>query len=95
MLRRVTFPADLSEWEGWCVELVGQLIDEHGGSLLWVEPRRGPLAERWKHHAALVLDGLVYDAWHPTVRLPPAEYVAEVFGKGTPWELDPGKEGET
>lgn len=35
---------------------------------------------------ALVLDGLVYDAWHPDVRLPPAEYVAEVFGD-VEWEI--------
>jgi len=46
------------------------------------------------YHAALVLDGIVHDAWHPNVRLPPAEYVERVFGPGVTWELNPGSDEE-
>jgi hypothetical protein len=84
---KVVFPSDLSEWDGWCLELVNELLIQHPtGSILYVEPSSG----MWKYHAALVLDGLVYDAWHPDVRLPPNEYVEAVFGPGTSWELNPG-----
>lgn len=85
----------LAEWDGLCLELVNSLLHAHPtGEVLWVEPRHGSrMWRRWKYHAALVLDGLVWDAWHPEVRLPPAEYVAAVFGAGTPWEMNPGVEG--
>lgn len=85
----VALPADeeLQAYDGWCLELVNELLGEHhNGSVLYVEPQNH---DRWRYHAALVLEGLVYDAWFPTVRLPPAEYVAAVFGPDTPWEIIP------
>lgn len=78
---------DLDDYDGMCLELVDDLLHAHpSGSILYVEPAGGP----WRYHAALVLDGLVYDAWHPDVRVAPAEYVRKVFGDGTPWEVNPG-----
>lgn len=73
----------LNEWDGWCLELVDHLLHQHpSGQILYVDNLTG----HWKYHAALVLDGLVYDAWHPEARLPPAEYVAAVFGD-VEWEV--------
>ncbi len=64
--------AALQEWDGWCLELVDHLLHQHpSGKVLYVDQPNA----RWKYHAALVLGGLVYDAWHPDVRLPPREYV--------------------
>ena len=77
----------LGHWEGLCLELVDHLLHIYPeGETLWVEPTRGP----WTYHAVLVLNGVVHDAWHPEIMLPPAEYVARVFGAGTPWEMNPG-----
>jgi len=81
---------ELKKWEGYCLELVNELLHRHPtGQILYIEPWAGP----WKYHTALVLDGLVYDAWYPDVRLPPAEYVEEVFGDVIEWEIIP--EGES
>lgn len=88
---------DLAEYDGFCVELVDVLLKAHGGDLLYVEPLDGVFDVgfgSWRYHAALVLDGLVYDAWHPDVRLPPAEYVAHVFGDDVTWEINPGREDD-
>ncbi len=76
----------LREYDGMCLELVDSLLHKHPtGQVLYV----GPLDDHptWRRHAALVLDGVVYDAWFPKARLPPAEYVAEVFGSGVEWEV--------
>jgi hypothetical protein len=82
-----------TEWDGLCLELVNHLLNEHPeGDILYVENL--PFDHVWKYHAALVLDGLVYDAWHPDVRLPPTEYVAAVFGSGATWEINPGADEE-
>lgn len=82
----------LREYDGWCLELVDSLLHKHPtGRVLYVGPLDGH--PTWQWHAALVLDGIVYDAWHPMVRLPPAEYVAEVFGGGVEWEVIEGDEG--
>lgn len=88
---------DLSKYEGWCMELVNDLLTEYpAGEILWVQP---PAGERWlagtlwKYHAAAVFDGLVYDAWNPDVRLPPREYVKAVFGDAE-WELNPGSDDD-
>lgn len=76
----------LLDWSGACLELVNELLWSHPeGQILYVE--NIPDDFGWKYHAALVLDGLVYDAWHPSFRLPPAEYVRAVFGPGTTWEV--------
>lgn len=74
-MSNVDLPTDLAPWDGWCLELVDSLLHQHPtGDILYVEPRPGSrMWRRWKYHAALVLDGIVYDAWHPEVRLPPAE----------------------
>ncbi len=88
----VEFPKDLAEWEGNCLELVDDFLHRHPtGHILYVELDDHP---RWRYHAALLLDGIVYDAWHPTVQLPPAEYVETVFGSGVTWEIDPGRDDE-
>lgn len=77
----------LNHWDGLCLELVDYLLRSHPqGEILWVEPQSGP----WKYHAVMVLDGIVHDAWHPDVMLPPAEYVQVVFGPHAPWEMNPG-----
>lgn len=59
--------------------------------MLYVEPTIGLLPsgkeEGWWYHAALVLEGVVYDAWHPDVRLPPEEFVRAVFGENATWEI--------
>lgn len=96
MSAAVTLPTDLAPWEGWCLELVDSLLHQHPtGDILYVEPNpRTRLGRRWKYHAAMVLDGVVYDAWHPEVRLPPAEYVAKVFGEWATWELNPGADDD-
>ncbi len=76
----------LDEWWGACLELVNELLWSHPtGQILYVEDL--PEDSDWRYHAALVLDGVVYDAWHPHVQLAPAEYVREVFGPGTTWEI--------
>lgn len=86
------------EWHGQCLELVNELLHDHpAGAILYVEP---PLGEPWlnsiygpwKYHAVLLLDGLVYDAWHPQVRLPPGAYVERVFGPDARWEINPGSD---
>lgn len=90
-MSEVMFPPDLEPWDGYCLELVNLLLCEHTtGEILWVEPRTGP----WRYHAVLVLDGVTHDPWHPDVRLPPAKYVATVFGRGTPWEMNPGADDD-
>lgn len=84
--RRVELPIDLCEWEGWCLELVNELLGSHPtGHILYVE--NIPDDFGWKYHAALVLDGVVRDAWFPAACLPPAEYVRSVFGPGATWEV--------
>lgn len=83
---------ELKQWDGQCLELVDSLLHKHpSGSVLYVElaGRPGP----WRWHAALVLDGLVHDAWHPAVRCAPAEYVERVFGRGVEWEVISGDGG--
>jgi hypothetical protein len=91
--RHVELPTDLAEWEGWCLELVNELLRTYPDSdILYVDLMDHP---RWTYHAAIVVDGIVHDAWHPDVRLPPAEYVRKVFGcEGATWEftweLNPG-----
>lgn len=86
--------AQLRKWDGWCLELVNELLHSHpSGDILYVDLEHDPL-HRWKYHAAIVLDGLVYDPWHPSARLPPADYVREVFGDGTPWEINPGADDD-
>lgn len=81
---------DLSTWDGLCMELVNELLHVRpDGDILWVDTPGHP---RWRYHTAIVLDGLVFDPWHPAVRLPPAEYVAAVFGGDAPWEINPGAE---
>ena len=89
---RVQYPEDLSTWDGFCLELVDDLLGQHpSGDILYVELSRSH--PRWSWHAAMVLDGLVYDAWHPDVRLPPSEYVEHVFGSAaTSWEINPGSD---
>lgn len=80
----------LVEWEGYCLELVNDLLHSHPeGQILYVDNL--PKDHDWLYHAVLVLDGIVYDAWHPEVRLPPAEYVREVFGDGVRWEIMKGE----
>jgi hypothetical protein len=82
----------LAAYEGLCLELVNDLLAAHPtGHILWVDTPHHPT---WRYHVALVLDGLVYDAWHPAVRATPAEYVRRVFGAGAEWEIDPGAEEE-
>lgn len=89
----VEFPSDLDEWDGWCLELVDDLLHKYpDGDILYIE--LGDTHPLWTYHAAMVLDGLVYDAWHPNVRLPPAEYVERVFGAGVSWEINPGSEDD-
>ena len=79
--------AQLRAWNGACLELVDELLHSHPtGRILYVDHLTGC----WRYHAVLVLNGLVYDAWHPKVRLPPAAYVRAVFGEHDDWEIDPG-----
>lgn len=90
----VVLPADTTPWEGWCLELVNELLGKHpDGDILYVALR--DTHPTWRYHAAIVVDGIVHDAWHPTVRLPPAEYVERVFGRHVEsWELNPGDDEE-
>ena len=93
MTPRPALPAgtELREWDGWCLELVDSLLHKHpDGRILYVDLEHGP--GPWKYHTAMVLDGLVYDAWFPTVRLPPGDYVERVFGPGVEWEVMPLEE---
>jgi len=81
-------PAELAKWDGWCMELVDELLTSHpNADVLWIDL---PFHPTWTYHAVVVLDGIVYDAWHPSVCLPPAEYVREVFGVFATWEINPG-----
>ena len=80
---------DLREWDGACLDLVDDLLHKHpDGDILYVENITG----RWSYHAALVLDGVVHDPWFPNVKLPPAEYVREVFGDDATFEINPGND---
>jgi hypothetical protein len=86
-------PRELAKWHGWCLELVDALLESHPtGAILYVDGL--PFDHRWKFHAALVLDGVVFDAWHPDVRLPPEAYVRRVFGDLATWEINPGGDDE-
>ena len=79
---------ELRKWDGWCLELVNELLKSHPeGAILYIDGL--PFYHRWKYHAALLLDGVVYDAWHPDVRLPPDEYVRVVFDDLATWEINP------
>jgi hypothetical protein len=84
----------LAHFDGYCLELVDHLLHEHPtGKIIYVTPRNGSrIGKRWRYHCALLLDGIVHDAWHPDARLPPAEYVEHVFGKRTKWEINPGSD---
>lgn len=88
---------DLSQYDGWCLELVDELLGIFpSGEILWVEPPDGDLCvggTDWKYHVAIVLDGIVYDAWNLDVRLPPKEYVEAVFGFAK-WEMNPGSKDD-
>lgn len=83
----------LDAYEGWCLELVDDVLHRHPeADVLWVD-----LAghERWKYHAVPVLDGIVHDAWHPMLLLPPDQYVERAFGaRARSWELNPGADKE-
>jgi len=77
----------LEAWWGRCMEVVDDLLHLHPcDGILWVDCDQGPGG--WKYHAVAVLNGLVHDAWNPTVMLHPAEYVAQVFGD-VPWDFFP------
>jgi hypothetical protein len=73
---------ELDEWDGICLELVNDLLHSHPeGAILYVDNL--PDDHYWRYHAVLLLDGVVYDAWHPEVAgKGPIEYAREVFG---PW----------
>lgn len=82
--------AQLHEWRGYCLELVNELLHSHPeGQILYIENL--PDGHYWKYHAVLVLNGLVYDAWHPHVRLPPEQYVRTVFDERATWEIMKGE----
>ncbi len=77
---------ELDQWDGICLELVNDLLNSHPtGSILYVDNL--PDDHHWRYHAALLLDGIVYDAWNPTLRLPLIEYVRHVFGSDAEWEV--------
>jgi hypothetical protein len=82
----------LAKWDGWCLELVDDLLHSHPeGQILYVDNL--PFNHKWKYHAALVLDGVVYDAWNPDVRLPPEQYVDVVFDDAwVTWEIMKGED---
>lgn len=98
--RPVVLPSgvELDEWEGCCIDLAGSLQETYGGDLLYIEgdDLRGPDGTAWKWHAALLRDGVVYDAWFPHLRLPPDDHVLEAFGPeaGARWEINPGAEDD-
>ncbi len=70
----------LEYWDGICIELVNDLLHSHPtGAILYVDNL--PIEHEWRYHAALVLDGIVYDAWHPAIKgYSPADYTRIVFG---------------
>lgn len=73
------------------MEWVDAQLGEHpDGDILWIdfEPHQHP---HWRYHAALVLDGIVYDAWFPNLGLSPKEHVRQVFGSDVLWEINPGQ----
>jgi hypothetical protein len=76
----------LEEWDGICLELVNDLLWSHPtGAILYVDNL--PFDHRWRYHAALVLDGIVYDAWNPYLRLRVSDYVCQVFGDEAEWTI--------
>jgi hypothetical protein len=82
--------AALAEYDGFCLDLVDELLHTHPqGMILYVECAHSEAGRRrgWRYHAAMVLDGLVYDAWYPSVRRSPADYVKHVFGDWAWWQL--------
>ena len=82
----------LDSFDGLCMELVDEALHIwEDADILWVEPVVGDrLLGKWRFHAVVVIAGIVHDAWHPTVLLPPRQYVATVFGD-VKWELNPGR----
>jgi hypothetical protein len=95
-----------------CVELMGEVAaccPTHGHTLeaLWVDPLDrdglrpacGLRGYTWGHHCAPLIDGLVHDAWHPELVLPPDEYCDAAFPEQlVAWEVlcvtgDDEKEG--
>lgn len=81
----------LIEWDGWCFELVNELLFSHPkGKILYIEPDGfNDLicnGKHWKYHAVLLLKGKTYDAWNPTINTTPKKYVKIVFGSAK-WEI--------
>lgn len=75
----------LEEWEGLCLELVDELLHSHPeGRVLYIELAGHP---RWTWHAALLLDGVVYDAWKPFARLGPEDHVKTFYPEAVSWEV--------
>lgn len=76
----------LKEWDGICLELVNELNIEFNGSVLFIRPTwadhalSSPDETPWSYHAAMLLDGLVYDPFFPASVLSPHEFVKAVFG---------------
>jgi hypothetical protein len=67
--------AKLAEYEGFCGELVNDILNtlpDQAASILYLEGTDGETLLsvtgcEWKYHMVLVVDGMVHDAWHPHV----------------------------
>lgn len=80
----------LDEYDGMCGELADNILQwlDLGDRvcILYIEPHY-PLDDidngidrwGWRFHMVVLVDGLVHDAWFPTLVLPPDEYIEAAF----------------
>jgi hypothetical protein len=52
----------IQEWDGKCSDVADEVMERHGGDLVWVD---GDACDQygWWYHAVPMIDGLIHDAW--------------------------------
>ena len=87
-----TFPErddPIKIFDGFCAELTDCIIHWMGSDIVSILYIKGPLdfedeCDYWRYHQVPLVNGLVHDAWHPTLILPPNEYVIAAFPRQRP-----------
>ena len=74
----------LDDYEGICGDLVDGMMRWIGEDRIRILYIKGDLecqGLEWSYHMVAVIDGLVHDAWFPSLPLPPEEYIKSAFPK--------------
>jgi len=79
---------ELEDYNGHCGELCDDVLHRHHkAKILYIAATHEPdlivsvAGHAWDYHMVPVVDGIVHDAWHPDLLLPPLEYVQAAFPK--------------